>query len=87
MSRGLLGARVRVPCSTSNLGAGYDTIGLALERYLEVTFSPDDSGKLTVERKGTLATLPEADVRALAKGGAPSNALKQAALRRVQGGD
>jgi hypothetical protein len=34
-----------------------------------------------------LPTLPEADVRALAKGGAPSNALKQAALRRVQGGD
>ena len=27
-------ARVRVPCSTSNLGSGYDTIGLALERLL-----------------------------------------------------
>ncbi|MGE0158394.1 MAG: homoserine kinase [Gemmatimonadales bacterium] len=61
MSRGLLAARVRVPCSTSNLGAGYDTIGLALERYLEVTFTPDESGKLTVERKGTLAGLQEAD--------------------------
>ena len=26
----LRAARVRVPCSTSNLGSGYDTIGLAL---------------------------------------------------------
>jgi homoserine kinase len=61
MTSALLAARVRVPCSTSNMGAGYDTIGLALERYLEVSFTPDGSGKLTVEREGTLATLPEAD--------------------------
>ncbi len=33
-----------------------------------------------------LPTLPDAEVRALAKGGATSNALKQAALRRVVGG-
>jgi homoserine kinase len=86
MSRALLAARVRVPCSTSNLGAGYDTIGLALERYLEVTFTPDDSGKLAVEREGTLATLPEADgndlvaatfVRQLSEvGAAPSGLLR-----------
>jgi homoserine kinase len=61
MRSGLLAARIRVPCSTSNLGAGYDTIGLALERYLEVTFTPDESGKLAIERKGTLASLAEAD--------------------------
>ncbi|NIQ54030.1 MAG: hypothetical protein GWN71_11680, partial [Gammaproteobacteria bacterium] len=45
----LLPARVRVPCSTSNLGSGYDTIGLALDRYLEAAFEPDGSGELTVE--------------------------------------
>lgn len=50
---------VRVPCSTSNLGSGFDTIGLALDRYLEVRFVPrtgGDSG-LRLERRGTLATL------------------------------
>jgi len=47
-------ARVRVPCSTSNFGSGYDTIGLALDRYLEASFDPDDSGELLVERSGTL---------------------------------
>lgn len=32
--------RVRVPASTSNLGAGFDCIGLALDRYLSVTYEP-----------------------------------------------
>lgn len=50
-------ARVRVPCSTSNFGSGYDTIGLALDRYLEAAFDPDGSGRLEVERTGTLARL------------------------------
>ena len=53
----LRAARVRVPCSTSNLGSGYDTIGLALEKYLDAEFQPDDSGTLRVERSGTLARL------------------------------
>ena len=55
MSHDLQAARIRVPCSTSNLGSGYDTIGLALERYLEVTFTPDDSDGLVLEREGSLA--------------------------------
>jgi homoserine kinase len=55
LSHDLQAARIRVPCSTSNLGSGYDTIGLALERYLEVTFTPDDSDGLVLEREGTLA--------------------------------
>jgi homoserine kinase len=55
LSYELQAARIRVPCSTSNLGSGYDTIGLALERYLEVTFDPDDTGGLVLEREGTLA--------------------------------
>lgn len=55
--RGLASARVRVPCSTSNLGSGYDTIGLALDRYLEVSFEPDDSGAVRVVREGTLKRL------------------------------
>jgi homoserine kinase len=52
----LVAARVRIPCSTSNLGAGYDTVGLALDRYLDAAFYPDDSRELRVERSGTLAS-------------------------------
>ena len=52
-------ARVRVPCSTSNLGAGFDTIGLALERFLDVSFTPDTSGALRVVRTGTLRAMED----------------------------
>ena len=30
----------RVPASTSNLGAGFDALSLALQRYLKVTVEP-----------------------------------------------
>lgn len=50
-------ARVRVPCSTSNLGSGYDTIGLALDRYLDASYDPVDNDELEVERSGTLSRL------------------------------
>jgi homoserine kinase len=53
----LVAARVRVPCSTSNLGSGYDTVGLALDRHLDASFIPDDGGLLHVERTGSLARL------------------------------
>lgn len=56
----LLAARVRVPCSTSNLGSGYDTIGLALNRYLDASFEPDEEAGLVLERSGTLARLDDA---------------------------
>lgn len=36
----LRAANVRVPGSTSNLGAGFDCVGLALDRYLDVAFEP-----------------------------------------------
>jgi homoserine kinase len=53
-------AGVRVPCSTSNLGAGFDAIGLALDRYLTAGFEPGGGG-LIVRRTGTLAGLQERD--------------------------
>lgn len=37
-------ARVRVPCSTSNLGSGFDCVGLALDLYLDASFEPDAAG-------------------------------------------
>lgn len=56
----LLAAAVRAPCSTSNLGAGFDCIGLALDRHLELSFEPGGSD-LTVVREGTLAELEPSD--------------------------
>jgi len=56
LSAPLRPARVRVPCSTSNLGAGFDCIGLALDRWLDVRFEPGP-GAIRVERAGTLAAL------------------------------
>lgn len=50
--------RVRVPGSTSNLGAGFDCIGLALNRYLTATLQVADS-PLHIERRGTLASLAD----------------------------
>jgi homoserine kinase len=50
-------ARVRVPASTSNLGAGFDCIGLALDRHLTATFRPAPGDALVVEREGTLRVL------------------------------
>lgn len=61
MSGPLVGAHVRVPCSTSNLGSGYDTIGLALDRYLDATFEPTERGGVVLERLGSLAVLSEDD--------------------------
>lgn len=39
--------RVRVPASSANLGSGFDTLGLALNLYLECSFEPSDSLAIT----------------------------------------
>lgn len=57
----LAACRVRVPCTTSNLGAGFDCLGLALDRYLEASFEPGGT-TLSLERSGTLAELDALDV-------------------------
>lgn len=52
--------RVRVPASTSNLGAGFDCLGLALDLWLEAELLP---GEGAAEYAGTLAGLaPETDL-------------------------
>jgi homoserine kinase len=48
--------RVRVPGSTSNLGPGFDCLGMAVDRYLTVQWMPDSS-PLHIERSGTLEGL------------------------------
>lgn len=48
--------RARVPGSSANLGPGFDTLGLALTLYTEVTVEPASSLSLTVAGEG--ADLP-----------------------------
>ena len=56
---------VRVPGSTSNLGAGFDCVGVAVDRWLSVSATTRTGKSITVERRGTLTALdvpPDADV-------------------------
>jgi len=60
-------AHVSVPATTANLGAGFDCLGLAVDRRLEVdaTVSPFGTGTISVTRHGTVADLdvtPEKDL-------------------------
>lgn len=50
---------VRVPASTSNLGAGFDYIGVAVDRWLtaSVVIQPEPEATTSVQRGGTLAQL------------------------------
>jgi homoserine kinase len=52
-------ATVRVPASTSNLGAGFDAVGVALDRWLvaEATVVPGPDAPPHVERAGEAAAL------------------------------
>lgn len=51
-------ARVRVPCSTSNLGGGFDCVGVALDRWLTAEAWVDVAGAgPALTRAGTLADL------------------------------
>lgn len=57
----LRSAHVRVPASTSNLGAGFDCLGLALDLYLEASWLPA-TGPLEVSFNGTLSGLTGRDL-------------------------
>ncbi len=55
---------VRVPASTSNLGVGFDCLGLALDRSLTACYEPG-AGPLRLERQGFAADVdgpPEQDL-------------------------
>jgi len=57
-------ARVRVPCSTSNLGAGFDCVGVALDRWLDASVRVTEASTITIAHAGTGAALrvdPERD--------------------------
>jgi homoserine kinase len=54
---------VRVPASTSNLGPGFDCLGLALSLWLEVRVrGPIGGPRSTIERRGSLVEVDEPDL-------------------------
>jgi homoserine kinase len=63
---------IRVPASTSNLGAGFDTLGLALDLYLDVTPEACDDPALD----GTIASVEGEGSDALPTG--PDNVIATA---------
>ncbi|MBC7843437.1 MAG: homoserine kinase [Gemmatimonadaceae bacterium] len=51
-------ASVRVPASTSNLGGGFDCVGMAVDRWLSATVRIDPSSRdVTMIRRGSLTSL------------------------------
>jgi homoserine kinase len=62
MTGNVQNARVRVPATSANLGAGFDCIGIAVDRWLTASVEAGDrldSGDvaITINRKGALASL------------------------------
>ncbi|MBC7325065.1 MAG: homoserine kinase, partial [Moorella sp. (in: Bacteria)] len=48
---------VRVPATTANLGPGFDTLGMALELFDEITIEVSSTPEITVTGEGA-ATIP-----------------------------
>jgi homoserine kinase len=57
VSGGPRAARVRVPASTSNLGAGFDCVGFAVDLWLEAAVEVHGGAEVTMRRGGTLTAL------------------------------
>jgi len=69
-ARATRSASVRVPATSANLGAGFDCIGFAVDRWLTASVIVGEEsagggrGAVTMRREGTLASLtvpPEND--------------------------
>ena len=52
-----MSARVRVPASSSNLGAGFDCIGVAVDRWLVATAAPAPGNTISIRRRGRLTAV------------------------------
>ena len=49
--------RVRVPASSSNLGSGFDCVGIAVDRWLVASVTLGGTG-ISIRRSGTLSAVP-----------------------------
>ena len=69
-----MSVRVHVPATSSNLGAGFDCVGIALDRWLTATVSLEGQGEgVVLHRAGRLSTLtvaPQEDLLARGFSGA-----------------
>ena len=50
---------VRAPCSTANLGPGFDVFGLALDAYYDEVKLTKEGSKITIESSGSVPLEPE----------------------------
>ena len=51
-------ARVRVPASSSNLGSGFDCVGIAIDRWLTASVTIETNGiGFSIRRRGKLSTV------------------------------
>ena len=51
--------KVRVPATSANLGPGFDCLGIAVTRYLEVTATPAERDSFTYTGVGQVADTPD----------------------------
>ena len=56
---GIKRASVRVPATSANLGPGFDCLGLAVTRYLEVSAAISECDSLTYTGQGQVADTPD----------------------------
>ena len=49
--------RVRVPASSSNLGSGFDCVGIALDRWLVAAVTPAPGSEIAIRRRGRLTVV------------------------------
>lgn len=53
-----MSARVRVPATSSNLGSGFDCVGIALDRWLSASVTIDSSSSgFSIQRRGKLSAV------------------------------
>src|SRR2546421_5920771 len=57
----IMTVRVRVPASSSNLGAGFDCVGVAVDRWLVAAVTPVAGNTISIRRGGQLTTVSVAD--------------------------
>src|SRR2546421_5112344 len=57
----IMTVRVRVPASSSNLGAGFDCVGVAVDRWLVAAVTPVAGNTISIRRGGRLTTVSVAD--------------------------
>jgi len=50
-------ARVRVPATSSNLGSGFDCVGVAIDRWLVASVTLDRVGGFSIQRHGKLSAV------------------------------